>query len=158
MMITIRHIGATLALLSSTALLATTQRPRMIWIDHIEMRLVYANNVTLSENIAKPSEFMAWNTIIGEGEAKAPADDVLVTVHLGAIPSSRFEPISIIAKDGTGKIVGKRNAVVHSSPDEEGKAVVSLMLYDVTCAGRLTVTARMGRSSSTNTADLACGE
>lgn len=155
-MMNVRYIGAVFVLISSTALLATTQRTRIIWIDHIEMRLLYAYSGTLSEDISKPFEFSAWNTVIGEGEAKEPADDVLVTVHMGSMPTARFEPVTITAKDGNGKILGKRTTTAWAG--NGGKATASLMLYGVTCAGTLTVTAKMGQSSMTNTANLPCGE
>jgi hypothetical protein len=151
-----KYLGALAALLCGSALYATM--PPKAVVDHIEMRLFYIYSGTLSENIAKPSEFFGWNTIIGEGDAKEPADDVLVIVHLQGTPEAgEFVPVSIIAKDSRGKIVGKRIAEP-ALADKDGKAVVSLLLHDVTCAGTLTVTAKMGRSTKTNTANLSCGE
>jgi hypothetical protein len=156
-MIKAAYIAACTALLSTSAVYATM--PPKAVVDHIEMQLFYIYSGTLSENIAKPSEFTGWNTVIGEGDAKEPADDVLVTVHLqGTSESGEFVPVSIIAKNSRGKIIGKRIAEP-ALADKDGKAVVALMLYDVTCAGTITVTAKMGRALvKKNTASLPCGE
>ncbi len=110
-------------------------------IERIGLQLFYLNSGTLSEDISPPSEFIAWNTIIGEGSAKEPADDALVTVHLRSTPGiGKFGTVKIVAKDGRGKIVGQRVAEP-ALTDENGRAAVALWLHDVGCAGKLTITA-----------------
>jgi hypothetical protein len=151
-------VAVVAALSMSTAAPATM--PPTAWIDRIEMRLFYIYSGTLSENIAAPAEFFGWNTVIGEGSAKEPADDVLVTVYLKRVPGSGggFDKVSIIAKDARGKILGKRIAEPYMA-DEQGNAAVALLLHDATCAGTITVTAKMGRAlAKSNTANLSCGE
>ncbi len=127
-------------------------------IDRITAQLYYEYSGTLSENIAAPAEFALWNTIIGEGDAKEPADDVLVTVFLrGKAELVGFAPLKIVAKDAKGKVLGQRNAEP-TLADKDGKAAAALMLYDVGCAGKVTITAMMGKSWKTSIIDFACGE
>jgi hypothetical protein len=122
------------------------------------MRLFYLYSGTLSGDIAPPAKFDGWNTIIGEGDAREAAEDMLVTVRLHGKPEAQaFPPVLIEARNGKGKLVGSRKAEPYLT-DIDGRAHVALWLHGIGCAGRLTVTVRMGKAVRKSAVDLDCGE
>ena len=141
--------------LGVTGSLAEDPKPK---IDSIGIQLFYATSGKLSENIGPPSTFSAHNTVIGEGDAREPANDILVTVRL-SIPQKQGNssvPLVIKATDAKGKVLASRK--VQSQFFNEGRTVQALFLPDSTCAGKLTVEASLGKASKTQTVSLACGE
>ncbi|MFT3966596.1 MAG: hypothetical protein QM690_12025 [Sphingobium sp.] len=145
------------ALFPCAALPARTPGPRPV-IEHISMRLLYIYSGTLSGDIAPPASFDGWNTVIGEGDAKEAADDMLVTVRLKGVPEAGgFPPVTIEARNGKGKLVGSRKADPYLT-DLNGRAHVALWLHTIGCAGKLTVTVRMGQAVKAASVNLDCGE
>jgi hypothetical protein len=61
-----------------------TQAQSIPNVDTINAHLFYEKSGTFSDNIASPSQFHGWNTPIGEGDAKEPANDILVKIYLSA--------------------------------------------------------------------------
>ncbi|HEX7820078.1 MAG TPA: hypothetical protein VF463_05605 [Sphingobium sp.] len=147
-----------LAGLLFTAMPLGAQTPAPPMIEHVSMRLFYIYSGTLSGDIAPPASFTGWNTIIGEGDAREAAEDMLVTVRLRGTPESgHFPPVFIEAKNGKGQVVGAREATPDLT-DINGRAHVAMMLHGIGCAGRLTITVRMGKAVQKSSVNLDCGE
>ncbi len=143
--------AATIAAPAKPSIPATT-------IDRITAQLYYNYSGTLSENVAPPSKAILWNSIIAEGDAIEPADDMLVTVFLNSKAGlGNFSPLKIVAKNAKGKILGQRIAEP-TLTNKDGNAAAGLMLYDVGCAGKMTITATMGKLSKSTVLNLDCGE
>ena len=126
-------------------------------VGKIRMQLFYEDSGRLSEDIAPPAEFSGWNTVIGEGSAKEPANDLLVTVEVltGAVESVE-QPLSVTVT-GNRKILGQRRFTdVLTSAD--GRTWKALWLTNVGCAGHVEVKATIGRSTRTAAVSLDCGE
>lgn len=127
-------------------------------VEQIKVQLYYSLTGRLSVDIANDPDFMGWNTIIGEGGAEEPADDMLVSVRVTGDPhTGKHAPLKIVAKNGKGKIIDQRTvkAILFGS---NGTAWVPMWLRDVGCVGRLNITVSMGKSVKTQTIDLHCGE
>lgn len=129
-------------------------------IESIRVQLYYEGSGTLSGNIAPPAKFSGWNTVIGEGDAKEPAQDVLVSVRLKSDGSDGFltETLLVItARNGAGKIIGQRTVRSILVP-YQGTVASALWLPNATCAGKLRIEARFGKQVRTASASLDCGE
>ena len=152
-----RRIAAALWVVCFAAAPALADPPPAVTIDHIGAQLLYANTGAPSGDIAPPAKFSGWNTVIGEGDAKGPATDVLVSVTLKSAsqPSNLDAPVSVIARTAT-KVLAQRT-FGHVLIDR-GKAVLFLLLPDATCAGKVTITAALGRQTRNATLALDCGE
>lgn len=134
--------------------------PKGIDLGALQVRLWYTGTGRLSENIAPPAKFEAWNTVIGEGQAQEPADDALVTVDVIATSGGEENigvPLTIIAHDAKGKVLGQRR-VTDILTSHTGHAVQALWLRDVTCAGTVIVEAVIGPVKKATRVNLSCGE
>ena len=122
------------------------------------MHLLYENSGRLSGNIAPPADFTGWNTVIGEGSAEEPANDLLVLVEVVTRGEENVvQPLTVVARGARGKLLGQRRfANLLTSGD--GRTWKALWLADVGCAGRIDVSATIGRSSRKAAVDLDCGE
>ncbi|HEX8622069.1 MAG TPA: hypothetical protein VF718_08860 [Allosphingosinicella sp.] len=139
------------------AALAAAQPAPPPTVGKIRMQLFYEDSGRLSADISPPSDFSGWNTVIGEGSAEEPANDLLVTVELvtGAVESVA-EPLTVTVR-GNRKVLGQRRfADVLTSAD--GRTWKALWLTDVGCAGHVEVTATIGRSTRKAAVSLDCGE
>jgi hypothetical protein len=147
-------IGTTFAI----AMAAAAQTPSAVpSIGKIRMQLFYEDSGRLSGDIAPPAEFSGWNTVIGEGSAEEPANDLLVTVEIltGEVESVE-QPLSVTVR-GNRKILGQRRFTdVLASAD--GRTWKALWLTNVACAGHVEVTASIGRSTRKTSVSLDCGE
>ena len=126
-------------------------------IDAIRMQLFYASSGTLSEDVSKTPEGW-WNTIIGEGAAKEPADDMLVSVVLkSASDEANLDaPVTLTARGDKNKVLGKR--VFQAVFLKNHSAVLPLLLTNVGCAGWVTVEATFAGQKKTAKVNMACGE
>lgn len=127
-------------------------------IDAIGIQLFYATTGKLSEDIGPPATFSAHNTIIGEGDAREPATDILVTVRL-SIPQKQGNssiPLMVKVTDAKGKVQATRR--FESLFFNDGRTVQAVFVPDATCAGKLTVEASLGKVSKTQKVSLDCGE
>ena len=79
------------------ALAAPAAAADRITVEAIQVRLLYEKTGKLSKDIAPPAEFAGHNTIIGEGDAEEPANDVLVTVVLAAPGEANGEQKLVVA-------------------------------------------------------------
>lgn len=121
------------------------------------MQLYYENSGRLSKDISPPVEFTGWNTIIGEGSAEEAASDLLVTVEVRGPPGELVEqPLTLVAR-AKGKILAQRR-FDSLLTNVQGRTWKALWLNDVGCAGRIEVTATIGRSTRKSALSLDCGE
>lgn len=133
-----------------------TPRDADFRIADIQVRLLYEASGRPSGDISADPDFAAWNLPIGEGSAKEPANDLLVTVVVaGPGEHNATAPLVITARNAKGKTLATRRI---SAPLLGSTTHRSLALYEVGCAGTLTLTATLGKARRTETIDLACGE
>lgn len=140
------------------ASLAAAQSPAATpAVGKIRMQLFYEDSGRLSGDIAPPAEFSGWNTVIGEGSAEEPANDLLVTVEVltGAVESVEA-PLTVIVR-GKGKVLAERR-FTDLLTSSDGRIWKALWLTDVGCAGQVEVTATIGRSTRKAAVSLDCGE
>jgi hypothetical protein len=139
------------------ALLAAPPAPPAATVGAFRMHLFYENSGRLSKDISPPVDFTGWNTIIGEGSAEEAANDLLVTVEVKGPPGESLEqPLTLVARAG-GKILAQRR-FANLSTTVQGRTYKALWLNDVGCAGRIEVTATIGRSTRKTAINLDCGE
>lgn len=137
-------------------------------IGRIRAHLVYEETGRLSPDILSQPDFIAWNTIIGEGSAEENANDLLVLVEvIGATGGEENidGPLEIRVRRGEGLTVGRPSGNANARrrfdsmlTSERGRVWKALFLPDVGCAGRLEIAATIGRSTRRATLDLVCGE
>jgi hypothetical protein len=140
------------ALLAAPA--ATAPAPR---VGAFKMQLYYESTGRLSRDISPPVEFTGWNTIIGEGSAEEAASDLLVTVEVRGPPGEFVDqPLTLVAR-AKGKILAQRR-FDSLLTNVEGRTWKALWLNDVGCAGRIEVTATIGKSTRKSAISLDCGE
>jgi hypothetical protein len=140
-----------------------------IEVADVRAQLFYATTGTLSEDITKEADKTWWNTIGGEGDAKEPAGDLLVSVGLKGTPGAHNEPVTITVKDweGTGlnapksplkrTILHWRSKGAYILDEKTGTWVKPILLQDVTCSP-IEISAVVGKSEKTVKLDFACGE
>jgi hypothetical protein len=122
-----------------------------------KMQLYYESTGRLSKDISPPVEFTGWNTIIGEGSAEEAASDLLVTVEVKGPPGEFIEvPLTLVAR-AKGKVLAERK-FDSLLTTVEGRTWKALWLSDVGCAGRIEVTATIGKSTRKTAISLDCGE
>ncbi len=125
-------------------------------IADIEVRLLYETSGTLSEDVSDNPEFYLWNTIIGEGSAAEPANDVLVTARIeGPGEHNLGSPLTMVVRDEIGRTIAQRSIAYLYARSSTAR---SLFLDDVGCAGALTFEARLGNSVRTEEVTFDCGE
>lgn len=127
-------------------------------LGEVRMHLFYNGTGRLSHDISPPNYFSGWNTIIGEGSAEEPANDLVIVAEVRADGHHYIErPLRIVARSENGRLLGQRrfNAVLTSPA---GRAYNALWLNDVGCAGEIRVTVTYGAQSRSETLTLACGE
>ncbi len=148
--------------IAALALLPTASEPppRQATIQSIAIQLFYEMSGTLSGDIAPPRTFSGWNTVIGEGDAKEAAQDVLVTVRLkgdGQDALMTETPLIITARNSAGKVIGTRTVTGILVP-YEGTVATALWVNNATCAGKFTVEAKLGKQVKKTVVGLDCGE
>lgn len=152
-------IKATACLAALLLTAAEPPSPRAT-IESIGVQLFYEQSGTLSNNIAPPATFSGWNTVIGEGDAKEGAQDVLVTVRLKGNGQDGFmteTPLVITARNTAGKVIGTRTVTGILVP-YQGTVATALWVNNATCAGKFKVEAKLGKQVRTATVALDCGE
>lgn len=132
----------------------------------IRAQLFYKNSGKLSPDVLSlANKFVFWNTIIGEGDAAEPADDMVVSVGVTSAGTGVGEtreanlkdPIKIVAVDEKGKVLGSRifgNVFINSA----GVSILPMWLRDSTCWRKITVIASYKEQHSRAVLQMACGE
>ena len=124
----------------------------------ISVQLFYETTGVLSDNIAPPAMFTASNTSIGEGDAREPANDLLVTARL-TVPGDEANsatPLTLKATGPGGKVLAARTFA--SMFFKHGKIAQALFVPNAVCAGKVRFDAVFGAQRKTVTVDLKCGE
>jgi hypothetical protein len=127
-------------------------------IEAVQARFFYETTGVLSDNIAPPASFSAFNSMIGEGDAKQPANDLIVTVVLSADRKdvNADTPLSVVVKGKQGRIIAQR--VFKDLFFKGDRLVKALFAPDAACLGHITIDAALGKESRTAAIDLDCGE
>lgn len=118
-------------------------------VESIGVQLFYEYNGTFSDDLAKRKELSLWNTMIGEGDAKQPANSFLVTVTVKGAPET-FDKAAALTVTVTGD--KRKNKVAEKVFKgilfgSEGRVVKPLFVHDWICAP-LTITAKLKSGSS----------
>jgi hypothetical protein len=149
-------IAASLLMVSAGA---DARAPAQVKLADIRIQFLYGTSGSLSEDLTKTPDFAIWNTIIGEGGAKEPADDLLVSAVLTS-PETEVNTgpltLTVYTAEGKPKVLGRH--VFTGALMQHGQVVQSMLLHDATCAGLITVEATYGRQRRTAKIDMACGE
>jgi hypothetical protein len=125
-------------------------------VTDIKAQLLYERSGKLSVDLTGTPDFAIWNTVIGEGSAEEPADDVLVSAVISG-PEERnlTVPLTLTALDAKGKVLASRTMTRILA----GKVYVrSILLKDVGCAGLIRLEARLGASVRREKIEMDCGE
>lgn len=126
----------------------------------ITAQLFYKNSGRLSDDlIARDPAFVGWNTVIGEGDAEEPAEDLLVTVSLVGSGEEAFldDKLELWVEDDGGAEIARRDFYGILLP-YEGEVRNPLWLSDAGCAGDVTIHARFRGKEKTARLSLQCGE
>lgn len=145
-------IGLMLAAAAAAAQPAVT-------IGDFRMHLFYRHSGLLSEDISPPREFTGWNTVIGEGDAEEPAEDLLVVVPTrvaGGGETFVETPLRIVARGRDNRVIANRNVALLSSAS--GDSYSPVWLQDIGCEGEISVTATFGDQTRSESLSLECGE
>lgn len=122
------------------------------------IRLWYEGTGSLSRDIAPPTRFILWNTIIGEGDAEENADDALFTIDVRSDGEQNIPgALVLMATDSKGKVLGRRT-FTNLLTDKSGNVTKPLWVRDIGCAGKVTFTAQFRGKSRSVVLDFACGE
>ncbi|HPB22724.1 MAG TPA: hypothetical protein PLL48_10380 [Novosphingobium sp.] len=159
-----RNFALLAALVFPTVLTAAPPAPPQLKVSAIEARLFYGYSGKLSDDLLKRNPaFSGWNTIIGEGAAGEPADDLLVSVKVEPLvkPAGNEgifsdQPV-VVTATANGKVVAKRT-FTSTLTNDEGVSWKGLYLRDIGCSGTLRIEAVAGRQRKVATLQFDCGE
>lgn len=130
-----------------------------VGLGKITAQLFYKNSGKLSDDLlARKEPFVGWNTIIGEGDAEEPAEDLLVTVTLGSKEEAFLdEKLELwVTDEGDGE-VARRDFEGLLVP-QDGEVSNPLWLENVGCAGLLVIHAKFRAEEKSSFLRLDCGE
>jgi len=146
-----------LALGSGPALAAPDDGVR---ISAVRAHLYYQHTGALSEDlIAREHHFNGWNTVIGEGDAKEPAENLLVVAML-VNPG----PEAYLAEKLTIRVTDEMDGEVQERVfdglllGEKSSLHLPMWLNDSTCLGPIKVTATFRKQAVSAPLQLMCGE
>ncbi len=125
----------------------------------LRAHLFYTGTGRLSKDILSDKTFQGWNTIIGEGSAEEPANDLVVTAELRSRKGKENvdTPVEIVVR-GRGDRVLARRRFTGALTSAQGRTVLPVFVPDVGCAGALNITATFGKQRKTARVELNCGE
>lgn len=138
---------------------AQAQGSKAVKIDQIRAHLFYERSGRLSKNIAPPASFGGFNTMIGEGDAEEPAQDVLIVVELSGPKDELVQrPLTItVSHPGGKRPPSKREFKDGLLFGESGKVAKAMYAENATCSP-MRVAASMGASTKQIAIDFKCGE
>ena len=128
----------------------------------IRIQLYYKITGTLSANVAPPAHPDFWNTGAGEGDAKEPAEDIVVSVPIRMPPGSDMGensevPLTLTVRNAAGKLLGARTFDFISIPYAQ-PVWSPLWISGIQCAGKITATAIWGKQRKSTSVTFSCGE
>jgi hypothetical protein len=128
-------------------------------IEDIRVQLFYERSGTFSEDLTKLKKISLWNTIIGEGDAKEPANSFLVSVVIQGKPESlvKRESVAVTVFDKAKKSMVMQRRFDGLLFGKDGRLVKPVFVENRTCAP-LEITARSKSGVKTVTLPFACGE
>jgi hypothetical protein len=145
-----------LAAMAITAPAAAKGNPGNARVVAVEAMLLYEETGAMSENIAGNDDFTPFNTIIGEGSAAENASDLVIRAVIDANSETFLEvPLVITVYDIDGNVLDSRTIETLLLNQRTYRA---MMFEDGTCAGEITIEAKLGTSVKRETLNLLCGE
>lgn len=136
---------------------AFAQTDENVSIGDLKVRLWYEATGRLSEDVSAP-DFPLWNSIIGEGGAEEPANDVLVTVEVvgsGGQQNVTTPLLVTLDRDDQNSMTFVSDGLFI---DSNGRTTKGFWIQDLTCAGPVKITARIGTQTKTLSVNFDCGE
>jgi len=152
----ITRLAALTAILAGSLAAAPPTSDADFRVTDIRAQLLYEHSGRLSVDLTATPDFAIWNTVIGEGSAEEPADDMLVSAVIsGPDEANLTVPLTIIVRDAKGKVLASRMF----TPLLAAKTYVrSVLVRDAGCAGMIRMEARLGKSVHRENIEMACGE
>jgi hypothetical protein len=127
-------------------------------IGTIKAELFYENSGTFSPDILTSPDFGGWNTIIGEGPASEPANDLLLLIEVRAGGRhSAGVPLYVIAHGYKNRVVVERT-FRHLLTPTNGRMWKAVLLRDIGCEGRLSIDVSLGQDKANRVLQFRCGE
>ena len=128
----------------------------------IRLQLYYKGTGTLSSDIAPPRRVNLWNTGAGEGDAKEPAEDLLVSVPIRMPPGrdvgeNSDVPLTISVRTRSGKLLASRTFTFVAIPYRD-PVWSPLWVPGVQCAGPIVASAVWGKQRRSAAISFDCGE
>jgi len=151
-----RGIIAAIALAAAVTGTASAAAPDAK-IDAIRMQLFYQTSGTLSADMTPTPDGWA-NTVIGEGRAREPADDMIVSVVLSseAEAVSLDPPVTLIVRGENNMVLAKR--VFESVYLRHHRVVLPLFVTGIGCVGPVIAEASFAGQKTVSKVSLLCNE
>ncbi len=151
---------ATLALATGLSASALAAPQNGVTIGGLRAHLFYERSGVLSDDVlARDPPFSGWNTVIGEGDAGEPAENLLVIARLDNPGAEAFldEKVTIRVSGEKGKKLKERvfSGVLLA---ERGTVHLPMWIDDAGCLGAVTITVTFRRQSASKPLQLMCGE
>jgi hypothetical protein len=133
---------------------AASQAPSLT---DIQMHLFYEESGRLSPDLTQQPDFAGWNTIIGEGSAEEPANDLLIVVELKTTGEKFVRTPLRVSVTAKGKTLASRQYRTFLIP-KAGRVYLPLWVRDAGCAGDIKADVRFGSQHRSESLSLQCGE
>jgi hypothetical protein len=140
---------------------AAQETTAQVVLGPLTAQLYYKLSGKLSDNLlARKEPFSGWNTVIGEGDAEEPAEDLLVSVTISSASGEESfleDKLALWVTDAKGKILARREFDGVLVP-YQGSVANPLWVGNIGCAGKLTMHARLRGEEKRAELRLDCGE
>jgi hypothetical protein len=126
----------------------------------VKAMLYYTDTGKFSEDLISAPDLALWNTIIGEGSAKGPANSLLIVVEVAGDggPNVYTSDKLVVAMQVQGK-PPSRKQISHLVFSPSGQHFEALWLDGIGCAGPVTITAQVNQQPLVQKKlDFQCGE
>ncbi len=108
--------------------------PAAYQISAIRAFLYYHDTGTFDDRDAASGQMTLWNSIIGEGEAKAPSDATLVQVELSGPSFSNIAgALEIVVSAGKKKLVRQKLDAGSFFAEHSPRILIPVLVYDTGC-------------------------
>jgi hypothetical protein len=151
---------AAAGLFFATSAAAQEAAPNVV-LGPLTAQLYYKFSGLLSSDLlSRKPPFSGWNTVIGEGDATEPAEDLLVAVTLkSATEEEAFleDKLELWVENEEGTVIARRDFEGVLVP-HQGSVASPLWVSNVGCAGLLELHARYQEQEQIAELRLYCGE